>query len=164
MNQLFESFVAGFVRRYRQEILPPALQGCALLVQTRGARRYMAQQDRHPVFLLQPDLAFELDGRFLLLLDTKYKQLDIASRRLGVAPDDLYQMFACAHGYKCPQVVMLYPQTADTGQALHATFLVEGCESAIRVATIDLRLDLARDVPAFKEALKSILQEEVVHG
>src|SRR5205823_9114854 len=28
MNQLFEAFVANFIRRHRDEILPPALQKC----------------------------------------------------------------------------------------------------------------------------------------
>ena len=112
MNQLFEAFIANFIRRHRDEILPPALRPCDMLVQSRGATRFLAHTNGKPIFRLRPDIAFRDDTRFPLLIDTKYKRLNTADTTLGVSQDDFYQMHVYAHRYDCRMVLLLYPQTA----------------------------------------------------
>lgn len=162
MNALFESFLVAFIHRHRDAILPPTLQRCELLPQASGARRWMALRagDGTQVFPLKPDLAFRDGARFPLLLDAKYKLLDAESRRLGVAPDDFYQMFAYAHRYNCPRVVVVYPQTAGMPEPLHACYVVEDAGRQIAVTTVDLRLDLQHERAMLIQCLKMLLQGE----
>jgi len=142
MNALFEAFVANFIRRHRDQILPVSLQKCELLPQTSGATRHLARHQNHHVFRLKPDLAFRVGQAFPVLLDTKYKRLDAADTRLGVSEGDFYQMYAYAQRYDCRQVVLLYPQTAGMTAPLRARFLLEDEQKTIRVETLDIRVDL----------------------
>lgn len=50
MNQLFEAFVANFIRRHREEILPPTLSECDMLIQSRGATCFLARTNGKPFF------------------------------------------------------------------------------------------------------------------
>jgi 5-methylcytosine-specific restriction enzyme subunit McrC len=119
MNQLFEAFAVNFIRRHRDAILPADLRSCELLPQSRGAACYLAKRDGANVFQLLPDLVLREANRFPLLIDLKYKRLDATARTSGVAQADFYQMHAYAHRYDCPQVLLLYPQTAEMAEAHH---------------------------------------------
>lgn len=144
MNHLFEAFVVNFVRRYRDEVLPAHLRDCDLLPQASGAAKYLARSDGEPVFRLKPDLALRQGRAFPLLVDAKYKWLD-GSAGGGVSRTDFYQMFAYAHRYDCPRVLMLYPQTADIPNAFWREFSLEGAGTKkVVVATVDIRVDLGR--------------------
>jgi 5-methylcytosine-specific restriction enzyme subunit McrC len=144
MNRVFESFLAKIVRKHRQQILPPDMQDCDILSQTRGASLCLAKSGDKLVFRLKPDLAIRHDQTFRLLLDTKYKRLAPDVPGVGVAQADFNQMFAYAHRYDCPRVIMLYPQTADMPSAFWCEFALEGINGkTVIVATVDLRLDLS---------------------
>lgn len=145
MNQLFEAFVVNLIRRYRGQVLTtPVLRGCELRPQTRGATLHLARciPGEQPVFPLYPDLAFCSGRGIELLLDAKYKRLEPESRRLGVSPDDFYQMFAYAHRYDCRRVLLLYPQTAEMSGPTEACFQIEGTDKTVRAATINLAGEL----------------------
>jgi len=148
MARLFEAFVAGFIKRHRERVLPPSLQGCDLLPQAVGDQRYLAttptKKDTEEVFRLKPDLALRLAGNYPLLLDTKYKELAAEERSLGVSQADIYQMHAYARRYNCPRVVLLYPQTASMGEPLYREFQLDG-GSLVVVATIDLQGELWKE-------------------
>ena len=60
----------------------------------------------------RPDL--ERLAETALIVDTKYKLLDAAAAKAGVAEADAYQMFAYKERYRCPRVILLYPQKTDT--------------------------------------------------
>lgn len=168
MNRLFEGFVAGFLLRHRDEILPGPLKGCDLLPQTRGAERHLARVNGRPTFRLKPDLAFrDADNTFPLLLDAKYKRLAAGDARLGVSPEDFYQMFAYAHRYECSRVLLLYPQTAEMPAPLRQRFAVSGTNKTITAATINLagnlgtaagRTALAREIGALIEEVREETQ------
>ena len=144
MNQLFESFIATFIRRHALEILPPELLACDYLVQSRGEHRHLATREARNVFRTKPDIVFRRDTQFPLILDTKYKKLNAADFRLGVDQSDFYQMHAYAHRYGCEDVVLLYPQTAGTLKPLSESFKLADCNKVIRVATVNLQINLAR--------------------
>ncbi len=161
MNQLFETFVAQFIRRHRAEVLPSALVDCEVLPQTRGRTYYLATRDSRDVFELKPDLALRRsDGTFPVLVDTKYKELELAKKNLGVSPSDFYQMYAYTQRYNCPRVILLYPQTASTLAFSPVTFQLHGV-NLIRVATVDIRVDLRKSSERQKliSQLKAILED-----
>jgi 5-methylcytosine-specific restriction enzyme subunit McrC len=143
MNRVFEAFVVNFVRRHRKAILPPDLCDCDLLPQARGASLCLARAGGKPVFRLKPDLALRSGRTFPLIMDAKYKGLEPDVSGAGVAQGDFNQMFAYAHRYDCPRVLMLYPQTADMPSAFRQEFSLEGTEGkTVAVATVDIRVDL----------------------
>jgi 5-methylcytosine-specific restriction enzyme subunit McrC len=161
MNQLFESFVVNFIRRHRHhDVLPPTLQECELLPQSHRAPFYLArmEMDGKPVFRLKPDLAFRNGDRFPLLMDAKYKRLDAAETKLGVSQSDFYQMYAYAHRYHCPRVLLLYPQTATLSEPLRKPFPLEDSNKVIVAATVNLRVELGKP-DSLVEEMREIFQE-----
>ncbi len=160
MNGLFEEFVVGFVRRYREDLLPAALRGCTLLPQAEGVALPLARRDdREPAFRLRPDLLLCAGDRsHPLLLDTKYKRLDAAARNLGIAVADFHQLFAYAQRYRCPRALLLYPQAAGDAP-LRAFFTLPERAGRIEVATLDLRRDLtgAEGRQGLRDELRHVL-------
>lgn len=110
MNRLFEQFVSETVRRQLRSTWEP--RGWSLRTQSAG-RALVCDEAGQKQFWLRPDLLIEdAEGRIVLVLDTKYKRVDMAAAQAGVAEADAYQMFAYARRYDCSRVVLLYP-TAD---------------------------------------------------
>ena len=159
MNRLFEAFIVSFIRKYSGEILGDQLLDCDLLFQSRGATFFLAQREGQNVFKVQPDLAFrDTEKLFPLLIDTKYKRLDQADRKLGISQGDFYQMHVYAHRYQSPRVLLLYPQTDEA--ALHACFPLQLSNKLVEAATVDIRLDFGNKQHQQKLAasLRTILQ------
>jgi 5-methylcytosine-specific restriction enzyme subunit McrC len=164
MNQLFEAFIVSFIRRYRAEILPPPLQDCTFHPQARQHTRYLARTAAGPVFRLKPDLALRNGDHFPLLLDTKYKRLKATDARLGISQADFYQMFAYAHRYQCPRILLIYPQIETL---LRADFQLEGEGASITAVTVNLHRDLSS--PSSRQSLKrelraAFIKEEWTNG
>ena len=164
MNRLFESFLVAFIRQHRATILPEALRDCALLPQTRGHARHLAlSASGRPSFQLKPDLALRRGDSFPLLLDAKYKRLMAHKRQVGISTSDFYQMFAYAHRYGAPRVVVIYPQAQES---YRMRFTLVDHPATITVATIDLHRDLRRPEQqgALAQELSAILTFEVNDG
>lgn len=142
MNRLFEAFVAAFLIRHKESILPASLEGADILVQAKGAAYFLARAEDKPVFQLAPDILLRTRDSFPLILDTKYKQLQAHMRTQGVDQADFYQMHAYAHRYNCPRVLLLYPQTAGITSLQPTRFNLEGHpEMQIVATTVDVRCD-----------------------
>lgn len=164
MNQLFEEFIIAFIRRYQNSILPESLQGSTLHPQTRRHTRHLAWTGNgQGAFLLKPDLALRQGERFPLLLDTKYKMLNVEDRRLGVSQSDFYQMFAYAHRYQSPNILLLYPQTSGP---LRSRFELAGHNAVISAATVNLHRDFGRPEHrwALVREIREILAKELTYG
>lgn len=157
MNQIFERFMTGFIQRHRNEILPSSLKQCELLPQGQRAVKYLASRDGQRVFRLKPDLIFQVNDQFPVVMDIKYKQLDESDRKLGVAESDFYQMYAYANRYACPRVILLYPQTVELCAPQRAYFRLEGSNQEIGVATVNLLQDLSTSEA--RQALQAELRE-----
>ena len=161
MALLFQEFIVRFIARRRSQALPPELQACELLPQAFGAAQYLARV--HPtgeaVFRLYPDLAFRIDDEFPLLLDTKYKLLPPGRKHVNAPKDDLYPASTYAQAYRCPRVVLLYPQTEGT-RPVRQSFKVQGAPSRIDVATVNLQVDLRAEQQQLTSDLKAILAND----
>lgn len=163
MNRLFEAFIINLMQRYRREILPTAWKDCTLHPQARGHTRFLAHVAAgQGVFRLKPDLALRLGTAYPLLLDTKYKKLTGEGSRLGVSQGDFYQMYAYSQRYRCPRVLLLYPQGE---RPLRQHFLFADGTSVITAATINLRRDLRgrNGRMALISELNRIINEEVLN-
>ncbi|MFU8802654.1 MAG: McrC family protein [Bradymonadaceae bacterium] len=134
MNEVFERFVAAFMRRHviREADFPDA----TVHAQSRGIKRHLLWRsgtDTGRELRLKPDIVIQ-DHDGYVVLDTKWKRLNGGkSYRQGVTGADLYQLFAYAHRYKAGQSVLLYPwvegaqprimQVPDTSQTVHVRFV-----------------------------------------
>jgi 5-methylcytosine-specific restriction enzyme subunit McrC len=141
MNVLFEEFVARFLQHHRQTIFPERWQDFQFRIQSEGKATHLAwrSSDNTSVFKLVPDVALEnLAGKPLLILDTKYKTLDLEQRKMGVSEGDFYQMLAYLVRMNCDRGLILYPQSAD-GMSSRQFFQIEDQSGQVLVATINLR-------------------------
>lgn len=155
MNALFEAFIVGFIRRHRDEVLPPEMRDSELRREPRG--NFLARRDGRRVFELKPDLALlNPDRSYPLLLDTKYKRLEPSDHDLGISSSDFYQMCAYARRYQCPRVVLIYPQMADISEQ-RAVFRVQPDGEIIEAATVDLRPPLRETEDLLKTRLRDVL-------
>jgi len=111
MNELFEEFIAEFIRRELRDVWQA--RGWTFHAQS-ATRALLCDESARSRFWLKPDVRFKTaDGTCPLLLDTKYKLLDPADAKTGIAEADAYQMFAYKERYRCPRVVLLYPQGSE---------------------------------------------------
>lgn len=157
MNDLFEEFVAEFVRRELRELW--LNKGWHMRPQS-ATRSLLRDRSAARLFSLRPDLRFEnVLGEAELIVDTKYKLLDPATAKSGVSEADAYQMFAYARRYQCDRVVLLYPQNGDE------VFRNWGSEETgplwLEARTLDLRRDFTKkaDRDALKASLVRILTD-----
>lgn len=156
MNALFERFAAAFITRHAAKVLPDALRDAAVIPQGEGMRLYLARSEGQPVARLRPDLLFKRRGGSqgenptLLIADTKYKRLDPAQRKAGVAPEDLYQMLAYSVRLNCPRILLLYPEPPPGGP-IRKQFEIEQASARLSVCTINLRTPLRSPDPLIRE-------------
>jgi 5-methylcytosine-specific restriction enzyme subunit McrC len=165
MDRLFEEFVYRFIARRRKHILPEEWADVCIRAQSQGEIIYLAERlpDRQQVFRLIPDLLFtKPSGKPMLILDTKYKQLDTSQRRLGISEGDMYQMLAYATRLDCPRLLLLYPQWAGSQKA-PIEFEMLGHPNLLIAATINLRQPLNRPDGLIQE-LRDILKEVPRYG
>lgn len=143
MEELFEQFIARFIRRHAEEF---GIDRRDVRIQSKSCTRYLLREEAGNAqkFKLQPDLLV-VKGKESpwLILDTKWKCLksDDEDRKNGVPQADMYQMYAYANRYSCTDNVLLYPDV--TGITPKTYLIEEGGDKRIRVATVNLNLDLA---------------------
>jgi 5-methylcytosine-specific restriction enzyme subunit McrC len=165
MNRLFEEFVYRFLARYRGRILPQAWRDVRIRAQSRGKVVYLAEKlpDRQKAFQLVPDLLFTSpSGKPVLVIDTKYKQLDKSRRKLSVSAGDVYQMLAYATRLECPQMLLLYPQWARAS-TVPVEFETLGHRNHLVAATINLHQPLDRPDGLIHD-VRGILEEVPRYG
>jgi 5-methylcytosine-specific restriction enzyme subunit McrC len=150
MNQLYEQFIAGLLRR---KVLP--LLGAKYQLHTQGAAQttYLltergGEQDATRSARLKPDIYVSGPNGHRVVLDTKWKRLRSDAARDGVSVADLYQMSAYGHCLDAQQIILLYPLPPDDAVR------ERDYESSVQMTTgepvwiytrfIDLREDLSR--------------------
>ncbi|MDF9400389.1 McrC family protein [Vibrio sp. 1180_3] len=90
MEAVFESYVASVLRTQ----LPDGAE-----LTTQAASKYLVTHNQRSQFQLKPDLLLTLPGNSKLILDTKWKLIDIEEHNYGLSQSDLYQMFAYGNKY-----------------------------------------------------------------
>ena len=61
-------------------------------------------------FALRPDIVVEnKESETCIVMDTKWKLLNLYSNNYGISQSDMYQMYAYGKKYKTEKVVLLYP-------------------------------------------------------
>jgi len=162
MNQLFERFVTRFIERHRHLILPAKWADIQILPQSHGYIRYLAERasNNKRVFQLKPDIIF---SHFMkkpdLIIDTKYKQLDRGSRRLGITEGDFYQMVAYITRLDCEKVILLYPRSFGMMPVIESFYLIER-DAVIYTADINLHWPI-RDYCVLAKEMRKIFEHVV---
>jgi 5-methylcytosine-specific restriction enzyme subunit McrC len=165
MNRLFEEFVHRFLARYRGRILPQRWRDVHIRAQSRGRVIYLAEKlpDRQKAFQLVPDLLFTSpSGKPVLVIDTKYKQLDRSRRSLGVSEGDVYQMLAYATRLECPQTLLLYPHWAEAPKT-PVEYETLGRSNRLVAATLNLHQPLGRPDALIRD-MREVLEEVPRYG
>ncbi|EAY26124.1 McrC family protein [Microscilla marina] len=98
MELVYEDFIGQFVQTHFAQ-WQPRLQ----------PKKYLGRNPTgKPVFSVQPDM---LLGSPQVIADTKYKIREVPLRhsQTAIEESDIYQMIAYALGYRCSEMVLLYP-------------------------------------------------------
>jgi 5-methylcytosine-specific restriction enzyme subunit McrC len=131
MNVVFERYIGCLLRR----ACPSPYR-----VQLQVTGRSLVLRDGKRKFWLRPDVAVRHGKQFSILIDTKWKLLDLTKSHEGVRQSDMYQAYAYAREFESPHVILLYPRFGDLGQKVAGYRLPPGDDSSSRidVATVDV--------------------------
>lgn len=158
MEVLFEEFIARFIRRHQDAL---GLADATVHAQAEHQRRWLLETpEGSGRFRLRPDIVIcSPDGRPRLILDTKWKRLrsDEEDSKNGVSQADIYQLFAYAERYRCPDNVLLYPSIAGvTAKEYHVPN--HEAPKRLRIGFVDLSADLRRDPGLLMADLRKALR------
>ena len=151
-SRLFEQFVA----KELSWISPSA--GLVSKAQGRGTFA-CSRDDGKGVFELVPDVRLiDERGKTALIVDTKWKSLDMRKRHLGISREDIYQILAYGSRFNCPDVVLLYPdvtnETGKTGYYQKFDSILGGRTYSIHIVKIPM---LASTLMVVRALLKNFL-------
>lgn len=147
MEKVFEGMVAALLQSgARARGLSPG----EVIVQARGyERRLLRAEDGSEHFGLRPDVLIGATPNPRVILDVKWKRLDLAQRSVGVPRSDVYQVLAYAAAYEGTDVVLLFPRAPGSGSTQFWT--ARG--TSVRIETVDLVRDLFRCRGALRDEL-----------
>ena len=98
MERLFESYVAEKLRK--------ALDLKMYNLKAQDSKHHLFEKK----FALRPDIVVENKViKACVVMDTKWKLLNVYSNNYGISQSDMYQMYAYGKKYKTEKVVLLYP-------------------------------------------------------
>ncbi|PHO01887.1 restriction endonuclease [Rhodobacteraceae bacterium 4F10] len=127
MNDLFENYTAKMFRR---------AYGRRVRTQARGKSVTTCGK-----FALRPDIVVDLPEE-LLIVDTKWKRLDLKDDKAGVSQSDVYQMLAYGHAYggvdKPSRLMLLYPSREGQGTGVLRDWDVEGSGFGMQIGFFSL--------------------------
>lgn len=156
MEQVFEGFVAGLIRRHARDL---GYRPGQVHAQACGRQRWLLRDaSGRGQLRLRPDIVIDGEaGTTQTVIDTKWKHLgqDPWAPRQGVAAADLYQLHAYARQYACAHSVLLYPKTERCASADYT--VVGAPEHRLRIAFLDVSRDLATERLATLQELRRVL-------
>ncbi|KJF92279.1 McrC family protein [Photobacterium angustum] len=115
MEAVFESYVASVLRKqlsYEVELI------------TQASSKYLVTHKSRNQFQLKPDLLISKPDNSLIVLDTKWKILDLEAHHYGITQSDLYQMLAYGHKYLngSGELYLIYPEHEGFTQPIEHSF------------------------------------------
>ncbi|WP_104028037.1 McrC family protein [Vibrio jasicida] len=115
MESVFESYVASMLRRNLAD-------GVTLGSQVKS--EYLVHHNGHRQFQLRPDLMLTKSDNLQVILDTKWKLIDLTAHNYGLSQSDMYQMFAYGHKYLQGEgdLFLIYPAHSDFQEAIKHSF------------------------------------------
>ncbi|KWU01492.1 restriction endonuclease [Vibrio toranzoniae] len=115
MESVFESYVASMLRRNLAD-------GVTLSTQVKS--EYLVHHNGHRQFQLRPDLMLTKSDNLQVILDTKWKLIDLTAHNYGLSQSDMYQMFAYGHKYLQGEgdLFLIYPAHSDFQEAIKHSF------------------------------------------
>ena len=118
METLFEKYVAKQLKSKLNNKFE---------LKTQLASKYLVKYEEKNLFQLKPDLAILEKKKIIVILDTKWKLLDISSYQYGLKQSDFYQMFAYGHQYLEGKgdLVLIYPKTERCQEPLSPFYYSE---------------------------------------
>jgi len=139
MNILFERFVAGFLKLRRTQLLPEQWNNVAIYSQAEIQPVYLGSTSGRPFLRMRPDLLFKQPGhtRPVLIADTKYKTLRPTSRGFNFSEEDIYQILAYSTRFECPHLLLIYPQSAESGK-VRQVIQLDSVQTNLFACTINL--------------------------
>jgi 5-methylcytosine-specific restriction enzyme subunit McrC len=151
MNDLFEEFIAEFLKRNKHRIWLGNERRLAEVESQQSLGRIFGR------FNMRVDLVLTDSSKCRFLLDTKYKILDSSAKNWGLAVEDFYQMYAYGKASKqqYKDIVLLYP---GTGELPHS-FEQDGLR--VHVRQVDPRLVYDHTYPAHLRSEGSRLAKEL---
>lgn len=98
------------------------------------------EKNDRDIFLLQPDIVIEVEGKEKVIIDTKWKKIDGSLNRHGVKREDFYQMYAYLTRYEdVKSAILLYPSSSDSSsEYLESWYLEHNKNKKIRVYEVSL--------------------------
>lgn len=146
MNKLFEAYVT----RVAQKTLRP--MGYKVLAQ-KPERALVRSYDGQEAFITKPDIYVKGQGQ-TIIIDTKWKLLDLTKRNYGISQADAYQMHGYARVYDADTTILLYPSMSDQRGEL-TSWIFENSEARLRLATIYILNETEMGI-----TLKSLVSEQ----
>ncbi|MCH5171812.1 MAG: McrC family protein [Erysipelotrichales bacterium] len=111
MEKIFESYVAKIIKRNF---------GDEWNVTTQDNGYFLFDEPRK--FKLKPDIVISRNDFTKIIMDTKWKILDISKENYGISQADMYQMYAYAKKYKTPNIWLLYPMNGEVNNHIRISF------------------------------------------
>ncbi|MEZ8302928.1 McrC family protein [Vibrio splendidus] len=115
MEAVFESYVASVLRKQISDDVE---------LTTQASSKYLVTHNDRNQFQLKPDLLMNFPDNSKLVLDTKWKLLDIEEYNYGLSQSDLYQMFAYGHKYLngMGDLLLIYPAHSGFEKPIEFSF------------------------------------------
>ncbi|OEF06041.1 McrC family protein [Vibrio genomosp. F10] len=116
MEAVFESYVASVLR----DSLPDGFE-----LSTQARSEYLVSHNKRSQFMLKPDLIFTKPDKVQIVLDTKWKLVDVNAHNYGLSQSDFYQMFAYGHKYLPKEggdLILIYPAHDEFEKPIEHSF------------------------------------------
>ncbi|EJG0997804.1 McrC family protein [Vibrio parahaemolyticus] len=115
MEAVFESYVASVLRSSLTENVE---------LTTQARSKHLVKHNGKTQFQLMPDLLMTLPDESQVVLDTKWKLLDLEAHNYGISQSDMYQMFAYGHKYLkgSGELYLIYPAHESFTKPIEQSF------------------------------------------
>lgn len=152
MNVLFEKLVPVLLRH--ADVLDKTPYRDCELHQQDNTTHLVYTEDQRPFFRLKPDIRLTRGNTTECIIDTKYKPLDSRQKNKEIKREDMYQMFAYAHRFDCPRIILLYPTSTYFNREHETVYFIPGGKQ-IEIRAVDIRGDL-HDEQEYRQLLGDI--------
>jgi 5-methylcytosine-specific restriction enzyme subunit McrC len=156
MNLVYQEYIFEILNEYRADIFNENIT-----IRPQYSKEHLIfDSNNKGVFLLKPDIALLEGDSVLLLIDTKYKKLNVGKHRYGVSDKDLYQMFGYFHKYNRPLVFLLYPRYESDVSDYYRFEKFKNPSLFVSTVSLSNRLYTIEGELAIVESLKNIFKNQ----